>query len=159
MITLPRKAQFLSWCLLLVTNLGFGSAAGNDDRHQLSSAVNSLAAAWNNKNADAIVWLFTSDAILVMPTGNETRTRSAIRDRLLKEWRGKLKESEIAHEVESVIIESKTTAVVTGKYRLRGAKLFGVEKSPEGKFIFRNQKENGRWMIQRAELQRGTEEN
>jgi uncharacterized protein (TIGR02246 family) len=159
MITLARKAQLLCWCLLLVTNLSFGSAAGNDDRHQLSSAVNSLAAAWNNKNADAIVRLFTSDAILVMPTGNETRTRSAIRDRLLKEWSGKLKESKLSHEIESVAIESKTTAVVTGKYRLRGAKLLGVEKSPEGKFIFRNQKENGRWMIQRAELQRSTEEN
>jgi uncharacterized protein (TIGR02246 family) len=138
--------------------LSFGSVAvaTNNDHDELSRTVNALATAWNNKNADAIAGLFTSGALLVMPTGNETRTRSAIRDRLLKEWSGKLKASELAPEVESVISESKTTAVVTGKYRLRGAKLLRVEKSPERKFFFTNENDKC-WMILRAELQRSME--
>lgn len=155
--TLPLKARWLcSSVLITVAILGFGSAAAAQSNHhtELSRAVNSLATAWNNKDAEAIAGLFASDAILIMPTGKETRTRSAIRNRLLEEWSGKLKDSELDHAVESVRIQSNNSAVVKGRYRLRGAKLLGIEKAPEGQFVFRHQKENGRWILQKADLRR-----
>jgi hypothetical protein len=66
-----------------------------------------------------------------MPTAKETRTRSAIRNRLFEKSNGKLKDSELDYAVESVRIQPNNSAVVQGKYRLRGAKLLGIEKAPE----------------------------
>jgi hypothetical protein len=59
------------------------------ENQELSRAVNTLVLAWNNRNAEKIVNLFLSDAVLIMRTGKTTRSRSAIRDRLLDEWSGK----------------------------------------------------------------------
>jgi uncharacterized protein (TIGR02246 family) len=122
------------------------------ENRELSRAVNTLVSAWNNRDAEKIANLFLSDAVLIMPTGKTTRSRSAIRERLLDEWSGKLKDSSLNHSLETVSLEGTNTAIVTGKYRLNGAQVLGMEKSPEGKFIFKYAKGKAGWLLAEAQL-------
>jgi uncharacterized protein (TIGR02246 family) len=122
------------------------------ENRELSRAVNELVSAWNDRDAEKIANLFLSDAVLIMPTGKTTRSRSAIRDRLLDEWSGKLKDSSLNHSLETVSLDGNNTAIVSGKYRLNGAQILGMEKSPEGKFIFKYAKGKAGWMLAEAQL-------
>jgi uncharacterized protein (TIGR02246 family) len=125
----------------------------NPDNHEsLSKIVESLKAAWNKNDADRIAELFLPDAILVLPTGSAAQSRSEIKQRVLAEWRGKLKDTQLSYAVEDVSLLNNDTAVVTGKYRLNGMKILGFDKAPEGPFVFRHKKQHGRWMISKAEI-------
>lgn len=130
------------------------SRAQNPDNRELIANAERLVAAWNRSDAEVIVALFLPEAVLIMPTGNVARSRSAIRQRLLSEWSGKLKDSKLTHAVESVALLNRDTAVVGGRYRLNGVKILGFEQSPEGSFVFIHKKQQGRWLISKAELQR-----
>ena len=125
-----------------------------DNRELISRAVENLVSGWNKKDSETIVGLFLPDAVLVMPTGKIARTRSAIRQRLLEEWNGKLKDTTLTHVVEAVSLQGSDAAVVKGRYRLNGVKIMGFENAPEGSFIFRHKRQQGRWMILKAELLR-----
>ncbi len=123
----------------------------NPDNHEsLSKIVESLQSAWNKNDADRIAELFLPDAILVLPT--VAQSRSEITQRVLAEWRGKLKDTQLSYAVEDVSLLNNDTAVVTGKYRLNGVKILGFDKAPEGPFVFRHKKQRGRWMISKAEI-------
>jgi uncharacterized protein (TIGR02246 family) len=134
-----------------------GSADGGkqnpDNRKLISAAVENLVSAWNEKNSDMIAKLFLPDAVLVMPTGNVTRSRNSIRQRLISEWQGKLKDSRLSHSVEAISFQGND-AVVKGRYRLDGMSILGVDTAPEGPFVFRHRKQQGRWMIAKAEILR-----
>ncbi|MGH7795554.1 MAG: SgcJ/EcaC family oxidoreductase [Candidatus Binatia bacterium] len=75
-----------------------------DNRELLAKAVEGLVSAWNANDAETIAGLFLPSAILVMPTGSIARSRSGIRERLLDEWRGKLKDTTLIHAVEDVAV-------------------------------------------------------
>ena len=162
MITHRPKFGSIWWFLFV--SVFFFSFVLNDakgesnDHHELSRAVNTLVSAWNDRNENLIAGLFVSDAIFIMPSGRETHTRLAIRNRLVEEWKGKLKDSALDHHLGSITIEPNSTAVVKGKYRLEGARILGIEKSPQGDFVFSFQKQNGRWLINKAELLRNSAE-
>ena len=133
-----------------------GADAGRqnpDNRKLISAAVENLVSAWNEKNSATIIKLFLPDAILVMPTGNETRSRASIRERLVAEWQGKLKDSKLSHSVEAISFQGND-AVVKGRYRLDGMSVLGVDTAPEGPFVLRHRKAQGRWMIAKAEILR-----
>jgi uncharacterized protein (TIGR02246 family) len=130
-----------------------GRRIKSDDREALSQTVGGLVSAWNQNDAESISKLFLADAELIMPNGKVARSRGDIRQKLLDEWRGKLKDTTLSHVVEDVAIVS-TSAVVKGKYRLNGVKVLGIEKTPQGSFIIQHKKHQGRWMISRAELLR-----
>lgn len=76
----------------------------------------------------------------------------------MDERRGRLKDTVLHHTVEGVALDSANTAVVKGKYELKGMKLLGITTSPEGLFVLRQRKQGGRWMISRAELSRNNTE-
>jgi uncharacterized protein (TIGR02246 family) len=125
----------------------------SDNRAVVSRAVDGLVSAWNQYDAERIAELFLPDAELVMPNGKVARSRAEIRQNLLEEWGGRLQDTTLSHVVEDVVLDSGT-AVVKGKYRLNGVKILGFEKSPEGSFTIKHKKEQGRWMISKAELRR-----
>jgi uncharacterized protein (TIGR02246 family) len=133
-----------------------GADAGRqnpDSRKLISASVEHFVSAWNEKNSEIIVKLLLPDAVLVMPTGNVTRSRNSIRQRLIAEWQGKLKDSRLSHSVETISSEGND-AVVKGRYRLDGVSILGVDTAPEGPFVLRHRKHQGRWMIAKAELLR-----
>ena len=125
-----------------------------DNRELIAHAVENLVSGWNKKDSEAIVGLFLPDAVLVMPTGKIARTRSGIRQRLLDEWNEKLKDTTLSHVAEAVSLQGSDAAIVKGRYRLNGVKILGFENAPEGSFIFRHKRQQGRWMILKAELLR-----
>jgi hypothetical protein len=49
------------------------------------------------------------------------------------------------------------TALVEGLYQVKGMKTMGIETSPRGSFIIRHEKQQGRWMISKAEIQKKAE--
>ncbi|HEY5543882.1 MAG TPA: SgcJ/EcaC family oxidoreductase [Candidatus Binatia bacterium] len=158
---LPKRVGILGFVSLLMISLSAhaftNSQAGRnnpDNRESVAMAVDGLVSAWNQHDAEAIAGLFLPDAVLVMPTGNVAKSRSGIRQKLLDQWSGKLKDTTLSHAVEHVAVLDGDTAVVKGRYRLNGLKVFGFERSPEGAFVFRHKKQQGRWMISKAELAR-----
>lgn len=130
-----------------------GEAPGN--REQISRTVENLVWAWNRKDPEMLAALFLPDAVLVMPSGKVARSRTVIQQRMLDEWRGKLKETTLTHAVDAVSFQGRDVAVVRGRYRLDGVTILGFETEPEGSFIFRQERQRGRWMIAKAELLRG----
>lgn len=128
------------------------SARNSDDRNSVSKAVDDLIAAWNKSDAEAIAKLFLPNGILVTPAGSVIRSRSEIRRRMSDERQGKLKDTTLTHAVNKVTILNNGTAVVEGIYQVKGMKILGVETSPEGSFILRQKKQQGRWLIAKAEI-------
>lgn len=125
----------------------------SDSRKLVESSVESLVAAWNGKNPDRIARLFLADAVLVLPSGTVTRSRVNIQNRLNSEWQGKLKDSNLSHSIEAISFQGND-AVVKGRYRLEGVSILGFETAPEGPFVLRQRRQQGRWMIAKAEILR-----
>lgn len=128
------------------------SARNSDDWNSVSKAVDDLIASWNKSDAEAIAKLFLPNGILVTPAGSVIRSRSEIRRRMSDERQGKLKDTTLTHAVNKVTILNNGTAVVEGIYQVKGMKILGVETSPEGSFILRQKKQQGRWLIAKAEI-------
>ena len=114
--------------------------------------VESLVSAWNKNDTDTVAKLFLPDAVLLTPTGSVVRSRSEIRKRIIDERNGKLKNTTLSHTVKKVSVLNNVTATVEGQYQLDGMKILGVPTAPEGSFVFRHRKQQGRWMISRAEF-------
>lgn len=128
---------------------------GNSDERELSAKlVEGLVAAWNKNDTETIAKLFLPDAVLITPTGSVIRSRTEIRKRIIDERQGRLKETMLQNTVEAVSVLNNGTALVKGRYRLDGMKILGFKTAPEGPFILRQKKQQGRWMISRAEILR-----
>ena len=149
-------------CFLSATDLQSATTKaerGKLDERKLALAVlDNLVKAWNKNDTEAIAKFFLTDAVLVLPTGSAIRSRSAIRKRIMDERRGRLKDTVLHHTVEDVSLDGANTAVVKGKYQLKGMKLLGIKTSPEGSFVLRQRKQGEPWMISRAELTRNNTE-
>lgn len=128
---------------------------GNSDERDLSAKlVETLVSAWNKNDAETIAKLFLPDAVLITPTGSVVRSRPQIRKRIIDERQGRLKETTLQNTVEDISLLNDNTAVIKGRYRLDGMKILGFKTAPEGPFILRQKKQQGRWMISRAEILR-----
>lgn len=149
-------------CLLSATDLQSATTKGErgklDERKLALAVVDNLVKAWNKNDTEAIAKFFLPDAVLVLPTGSAIWSRSAIRKRIMDERRGRLKDTVLHHSVEDVSLDGANTAVVRGTYQLKGMKLMGITRSPEGLFVLRQRKQGEPWMISRAELSRNNSE-
>ncbi|HET8564668.1 MAG TPA: SgcJ/EcaC family oxidoreductase [Candidatus Binatia bacterium] len=116
--------------------------------------VKNLVVAWNQGDSDSIARLFLPDGVLVMPTGSVVRSRPEIQKTIVKERLGRLKETTLRNTVDDVSLVDANTAVVKGKYLIDGVKILGLKTSAEGSYIFRQIKQQGRWMIAKAEVHR-----
>lgn len=137
----------------LSANPAMDAAVGRknpDKRDLLARLVESLNSAWNQNDADRVVELFHPDATLELPTGAVTRSRSGIKQRILAEWAGKLKDTRLDYAVQEIALVGRDTALVKGTDRLDGLKVLGVDKWPGG--VFRHNKHANRRLISRAEV-------
>jgi uncharacterized protein (TIGR02246 family) len=128
------------------------SASNSDDRKAVSKVVDKLISAWNNNDAEGMAKLFLPDGVLITPTGSVVRSRLEIKKRVSDERQGKLKDSTLNHTVNKVSMVNNGTALVEGMYQLKGMKILGIESSPQGSFIVRYKKQQGQWMISKAEI-------
>jgi uncharacterized protein (TIGR02246 family) len=130
------------------------SSNKTEEKKIAGKIAESVASAWNKNDTESIAKLFAPDAVLITPNGSVVRSRAGIRKRIIDERNGKLKDTTLRSTVEAVSMPNGTTAVVKGKYQLEGMKVLGVETSPEGSFILHQTKQQGRWMIAKAEIHR-----
>ena len=145
-------AAFL--CFAAPVRAGAFERGNSDDRELSAKLVETLVTAWNKNDIETIAKLFLPDAVLIMPTGSVIRSRPQIRKRIIDERQGRLKETTLRNTVEAVSLLNNNTAVVRGRYQLDGMKILGFKAAPEGPFILRQKKQQGRWMISRAEILR-----
>ena len=141
---------------VMAGSVGSGSTQGKnpDNKKLIAASLENLVSAWNAKNSDSIATLFLTDAVLILPTGSVTKSRASIRERLMSEWEGKLKDSKLTHSVDTVSFQG-SDAIVKGRYRLDGVTLLGFKT--EGPFVLRQKQQQGRWMIARAEILRNSD--
>jgi uncharacterized protein (TIGR02246 family) len=116
------------------------------------TTVNNLVVAWNRGDSEAVARLFLPHGVLVIPTGSVIRSRSQIRKRILDERKGRLKESTLSNTVEDVSLLDANTALVKGQYVLVGMKIMGVNTSPAGSYVLRQKRQQGAWLIEKAEV-------
>jgi uncharacterized protein (TIGR02246 family) len=116
--------------------------------------IKNLVLAWNRGDSRAIAGLFLPDGVLVTPTGSVIQSRGEIQKTIAKERQGRLKDTILKNSVDDVSLVDANTAVVKGKYQLEGMKIMGVATSPAGSYIVRQKKQQGRWMIAKAEIVR-----
>jgi uncharacterized protein (TIGR02246 family) len=114
--------------------------------------IKNVVLAWNRGDSGAIAGLFLPDGVLVTPTGSVIQTRAEIKKTIDKERQGRLKETILKNTVDDVSFVDANTAVVKGKYQLEGMKILGLDTSPEGSYVLRQKKQQGRWMIAKAEV-------
>jgi uncharacterized protein (TIGR02246 family) len=123
------------------------------EKEALKECVENLADAWNNDDTDALDRLFSQDSVLVPPTGSAVRTREGIKKRLIKERQGRLAGTNLTNSVDRITIVDPNTAVVRGKYHLDGMSLLlGLKTSAQGSFVLRQKKQDGKWMISKAQI-------
>jgi uncharacterized protein (TIGR02246 family) len=118
------------------------------------STVKNIVLAWNRGDDRAIAALFLTDGVLVTPNGSVVQSRGEIQKTIAKERQGRLKDTILKNTVDDVSLEDANTAIVKGTYQLDGMKIVGVKTSPEGSYTLRQKRQQGRWMIARAEIQR-----
>jgi uncharacterized protein (TIGR02246 family) len=116
------------------------------------SIIKNLVLAWNRGDGRAVARFFLADGILVTPTGAVVQSRGAIQKVIDKERQGRLKDTILKSSVDDVSPMDADTAIVKGKYQLEGMKIMGVTTSPEGSYVLRQKKQQGRWMIAKAEI-------
>ena len=126
----------------------------NDEQRDAARTVERVATAWNKNDSETIANLFLPDAVLVMPTGSVAHSRTAIKKRLIDERNGKLKNTTLQNTIAGVALTGNQAATVKGHYQLHGMKILGLDTSPKGTFIFHQRKQQGRWMILKAEILR-----
>jgi uncharacterized protein (TIGR02246 family) len=113
-----------------------------------------LVRAWNRGDAERIAGLFAPNGVLIIPTGSEIRSRAAIKKTISEQRAGLLKETSLTNTIDDVSLPDEDTAVVKGTYRLDGIKLLGLTKSSAGSYVLRQMKQNGQWIIAKAEVLR-----
>jgi uncharacterized protein (TIGR02246 family) len=113
-----------------------------------------LVQAWNRGNAENIAGLFAPDGVLIMPTGSAVRSRAEIQKTISQHRNGMLKESTLTNTVDDVSQPDNDTAVLKGSYQLEGIKVLGISTTSAGSYALKQIKQNGRWLIAKAEVTR-----
>jgi uncharacterized protein (TIGR02246 family) len=117
------------------------------------STVKQLVQAWNQGDADKIAQLFLPDGVLRLPTGAEIKSRQEIKNTIAKHHDGMLKETKLTNSIEGVSTDGDKT-VVKGNYQLEGIKVLGFSTTSTGNYEFHETKQDGRWLIAKAEVTR-----
>jgi uncharacterized protein (TIGR02246 family) len=126
----------------------------NDELRAAARIAEIVAIAWNQNDSETLAGLFLPHAVLIMPTGSVAHSRTAIKQRIIDERNGKLKNTTLQNTIAGVAVTGSQAAIVKGNYQLDGMRILGFETSSTGPFIFHQRKQQGRWMILKAEILR-----
>jgi uncharacterized protein (TIGR02246 family) len=118
------------------------------------TTIKELVRAWNKGQTDDIVGMFSSDGMLMIPTGSQIQSRAEIEKILAEQHAGILKDTTLTNSVDDVSQPDADRAIVKGTYQIDGIKILGFTKSATGSYILHQIKREGRWLIARAEVTR-----
>ena len=120
--------------------------------------VKELVRTWNQGKVESIARFFAANGTLIIPTGTSIQSRSEIEKTIAEKRSGLLKETTLSNTVTEITRPDAETAIVTGTYQLEGIKILGFNTSATGSYVLRQIKEEGRWLISRAEVNRGNKD-
>ena len=120
--------------------------------------VKELVRTWNQGKVESIARFFAANGTLIIPTGTSIQSRSEIEKTIAEKRSGLLKETTLSNTVGEITRPDAETAIVTGTYQLEGIKILGFNTSATGSYVLRQIKEEGRWLISRAEVNRGNKD-
>ena len=120
--------------------------------------VKELVRTWNQGKAESIARFFAANGTLIIPTGTSIQSRSEIEKTIAEKRSGLLKETTLSNTVAEITRPDAETAIVKGTYQLEGIKILGFNTSATGSYVLRQIKEEGRWLISRAEVNRGNKD-
>jgi uncharacterized protein (TIGR02246 family) len=119
-----------------------------------NTTIKDLVRAWNKGETDDIVGMFSSDGVLMIPTGSQIQSRAEVEKILAEQHAGILKDTTLTNSVDDVSQPDADRAIVKGTYQIDGVKILGFTKSATGSYILHQIKREGRWLISRAEVTR-----
>ena len=119
------------------------------------TTVKDLVRAWNQGRTNEIDKMFASDGVLIIPAGSQIQSSAEIEKTILERRAGILKDTTLSNTVENVSQSDENRATVKGTYQLEGIKILGFSKSASGSYILHQVRQQGRWLISRAELIKG----
>jgi uncharacterized protein (TIGR02246 family) len=119
-----------------------------------NTTIKDLVRAWNKGETDDIVGMFSSDGVLMIPTGSQIQSRAEVETILAEQPAGILKDTTLTNSVDDVSQPDADRAIVKGMYQIDGVKILGFTKSETGSYILHQIKREGRWLISRAEVTR-----
>jgi uncharacterized protein (TIGR02246 family) len=114
--------------------------------------VKDLVRKWNQGDAEDIAGLFVSDGTLIIPSGSQIHSRDEIKKTISEKRAGALKATTLTNTVDEVSRPDPETAIVRGTYRIEGIKILGFNTSAAGSYRVRQVRQNGRWLIAKAEV-------
>ena len=120
--------------------------------------VKELVRTWNQGKVESIARFFAANGTLIIPTGTSIQSRSEIEKTIAEKRSGLLKETTLSNTVAEITRPDAETAIVKGTYQLEGIKILGFNTSATGSYVLRQIKEEGRWLISRAEVNRGNKD-
>jgi uncharacterized protein (TIGR02246 family) len=121
------------------------------DHEAVLEVVQTFDTAWNRADAEAVAALFAPDGEFVSPSGAITSARAEIKNLLAGEFQERLQGTTLTTKVDATKFIKQDAALAKGTFTLKGIDLFlGLETSISGAFIFRIQKTDGRWMIEKG---------
>jgi uncharacterized protein (TIGR02246 family) len=121
------------------------------DQEAVLEVVQTFDTAWNRADAEAVAALFAPDGEFVSPSGAITSARAEIKNLLAGEFQERLQGTTLTTKVDATKFIKQDAALAKGTFTLKGIDLFlGLETSISGAFIFRIQKTDGRWMIEKG---------
>jgi uncharacterized protein (TIGR02246 family) len=122
------------------------------------STAQELTRAWNQGRAEDIAEMFAPDAVLILFDGAQVQSRRQIEDTIAEKSAGLRKNTTLTHSVADVYEADAERATVKGTYQLEDIKILGLTKATTGSYVLHQVKRDGRWLIARAEVSRGSEQ-
>jgi len=123
-----------------------------------ADTVKELVRTWNQGKAENIARLFAADGTLIIPTGTSIQSRSEIEKTIAEKRPSMLKDTTLSNTVDEIARPDAETAIVKGTYQLEGIKILGFSTSATGSYVLRQIKQEGHWLISRAEVNRGNKD-
>ena len=156
----PRFALITSIVLVLLPEPGRALIAGHQtrsatERQSIRYLMRSFVSAWNRNDAKAVAQLFLNEGKFISTSGSEAASRAEIVEALRREHYETYTGTTLSMTLATIRSFNDGVAVAEGTYELSGVDLFlGLTTSVTGPFTFRLAKQNGRWMIEQAQVKR-----
>lgn len=154
-------------CLALITSIVFallpdpcpaltaGQTRRATDQQSVRYLLRSFVSAWNRNDAEAVAQLFLNDGKFISTSGSQAASRAEIIEVLRREHYETFTGTTLSMRLATIRSLNDAVAVVEGTYELSGVDIFlGLTTSVTGPFTFRLVNQNGRWMIEQAQVKR-----
>lgn len=120
---------------------------------EITHFINGFVAAWNRADPAALGAMFTSHAVFQTPSGHAD-SRAEIEALLRREERELFKDRRLSVHVGEIRFHSPYDAEVETDFLLDGYSAMGFGSAPPGSLSFVLHKDDGRWEIREAAMQR-----